>query len=164
MPWKLEDVSKHKKGLTDKQKKQWVRIANSVLARCLKKGGTEKTCAPSAIKQANGVVVANVSLKDLRNKVEKLVAFVEAEHPGEPIEDWEYLIHHVEIVKEKEELHHCYMLDHLGNKYEIDHIIDEEGKQRHCIIGLAEDQDVYWSDQEAEEAGETVPCPARQLK
>lgn len=56
MPWTVEDVDKHKKGLTDKQKKQWVRIANSALARCLKKGGTDKTCTPSAIRQANGVV------------------------------------------------------------------------------------------------------------
>ncbi len=101
---------------------------------------------------------------DVQNKVEKLMAFVEAEQSGEPIEDWEYLIHHIEVVEGEEELHHCYMLDHLGNKYETGHIMDEEGKQRHCIIGLAEDQDVYWSDTEAIEAGETIPCPARQLE
>lgn len=57
MPWTVADVDSHKKGLTDKQKKQWCRIANSVLAACLKKGGTDKTCAPSAIKQANGAVM-----------------------------------------------------------------------------------------------------------
>ena len=56
MPWKVTDVSAHKKGLTVKQKKQWVRIANAVLARCLKKGGSDDTCAPTAIQQANGVV------------------------------------------------------------------------------------------------------------
>ena len=59
MPWTVADVDKHKKGLSDKQKKQWVRIANSVLARCMKKGGSEESCAASAIKQANGVLNTN---------------------------------------------------------------------------------------------------------
>lgn len=57
MPWTVADVEEHKKGLTDKQKKQWVRIANSVLKRCLAKGGTDETCAADAIKQANGAVM-----------------------------------------------------------------------------------------------------------
>lgn len=56
MPWTKADVDKHKKGLSDTQKDQWVRIANSALAACIKKGGTDATCAPSAIRQANGVV------------------------------------------------------------------------------------------------------------
>ena len=38
MPWTVDDVDKHKKGLSDKQKKQWVRIANAVLAKCMKDG------------------------------------------------------------------------------------------------------------------------------
>lgn len=59
MPWTIDDVDEHKKGLTDKQKAQWVRIANSVLASCIKKGGSDKECAPKAIKQANGVVGNN---------------------------------------------------------------------------------------------------------
>jgi len=63
MPWKTdEDVQKHKKGLTSKQMAQWRRIANSVLATCMKKGGTEKNCAASAIRQANGVVNTNSGL------------------------------------------------------------------------------------------------------
>lgn len=57
MPWTTDDVDKHKKGLTAKQKKQWVRIANSALKSCMKKGGTDKECAASAIRQANGVVM-----------------------------------------------------------------------------------------------------------
>lgn len=56
MPWTMQDVDSHKSGLTKKQKKQWVAVANSALMSCMKKGGTEKTCAVSAIKQANGVV------------------------------------------------------------------------------------------------------------
>jgi hypothetical protein len=59
MPWSVEDVDSHKKGLSDKGKKQWCRIANSVLKRCMAKGGSEETCAASAIKQANGAVNTN---------------------------------------------------------------------------------------------------------
>lgn len=56
MPWNISEVEKHKKGLTDKQKKQWVAIANSALQKCLDEGGDQKTCEVSAIKQANGIV------------------------------------------------------------------------------------------------------------
>ena len=162
MPWVVADVDRHKRGLTDSQKRQWIRIANSVLSRCLSGGGQRSTCEGSAIRQASGVV--GNSSKDIQNNITKLITLVDADHQGEPIEDWEYLIHHIEVIDGEEELHHCFMLDHLGNKYETGHIIDENGKLRHCILGLAEDQDVYWSNQEAIEDGETVPCPARQLE
>lgn len=59
MPWSELDVEKHKAGLSKSGKKQWVRVANSVLARELKKGKDEKEAAASAIKQANGVVQTN---------------------------------------------------------------------------------------------------------
>lgn len=55
MPWTKEDVDKHKKGLDDAGKAKWIATANSVLADCIKKGGTDKTCAPKAIRIANGV-------------------------------------------------------------------------------------------------------------
>lgn len=61
MPWTIEDVESHKKGLSDKKKKQWVRIANTALASCLKKGGTEEDCTAKAIKQANGVINTNAT-------------------------------------------------------------------------------------------------------
>lgn len=32
-PWGIADVDKHKKGLTKKQKKKWVAIANAILKR-----------------------------------------------------------------------------------------------------------------------------------
>jgi uncharacterized protein YdaT len=49
MPWKTKDaVGFTKKAKTDKKKRQWKAVANSVL----KKGGSEK----SAIMQASGVV------------------------------------------------------------------------------------------------------------
>ena len=51
----MDDVEEFKKGLTDKEKRQWVAIANSALERCLKEGGDQQTCEVSAIKQANGV-------------------------------------------------------------------------------------------------------------
>jgi hypothetical protein len=60
MPWKISDVEKHKKGLTDSQKKKWVSIANSARASCLKKGGSEKECDASAIRIANSQVNANL--------------------------------------------------------------------------------------------------------
>jgi len=48
MSWTIEDVDEHKKGLTEKQKDQWVRIANNTLTR----GGQEN----SAIRRANGAI------------------------------------------------------------------------------------------------------------
>ncbi len=59
MPWTKKDVDKHKKGLSDKQKDRWVKVANSALQSCIAEGGSEKTCAASAIRQANGVVGGN---------------------------------------------------------------------------------------------------------
>lgn len=56
MPWTLDDVEKHTKGLTDKQKRVWVRVANDALSRCIEAGGTDETCAPRAIRQANAAV------------------------------------------------------------------------------------------------------------
>ena len=56
MPWTTRDVDKHKKGLNSTQKRQWVAVANSVLKRCMDNGGSEETCAISAIRQANGTV------------------------------------------------------------------------------------------------------------
>jgi len=51
MPWKISDVESHRKGLTDEQKKKWVKIANSVLAKCKEEGG--KDCEGKAIRIAN---------------------------------------------------------------------------------------------------------------
>jgi hypothetical protein len=55
MPWTKADVEKHKKGLSDDQKAKWVATANSALATCIEKGGSDETCAPQAIRIANGV-------------------------------------------------------------------------------------------------------------
>lgn len=55
MPWTIADVARHKLGLTPKQKRQWVEVANSVLARCLADGGEQTVCEARAVRQANGV-------------------------------------------------------------------------------------------------------------
>jgi hypothetical protein len=48
MPWTVDDVERHNKGLTDKQKRQWVHVANGALEA----GDDDGT----AITKANGVV------------------------------------------------------------------------------------------------------------
>lgn len=62
MPFKISDVERFKKGLTKKQKERWISIANSVLEKCIKDGGTTSTCDGSAIRQANGAVNNNMKL------------------------------------------------------------------------------------------------------
>lgn len=56
MPWTIDDVDKHKKDLTDAQKRQWVAVANSARKVCIAHGRDEEVCDASAIKQANAVV------------------------------------------------------------------------------------------------------------
>ena len=53
MPWTTADVDKHKKGLTEAQKRKWVSIANAVRNRCLQGDGEPSYCDALAIKFAN---------------------------------------------------------------------------------------------------------------
>jgi len=55
MPWTKDDVDRHKKGLTDKQKETWVKVANAALKRCLGEDRSQDDCEGSAIRQANKV-------------------------------------------------------------------------------------------------------------
>lgn len=55
MPWTVDDVERHNKGLTDKEKDRWVKIANSVLKICKSRGGGSE-CDAKAIQVANGVI------------------------------------------------------------------------------------------------------------
>jgi hypothetical protein len=55
MPWSVADVDRHRKGLGPAQKRRWVTAANAALRACLRKGGTDATCAPSAIRIANSL-------------------------------------------------------------------------------------------------------------
>jgi hypothetical protein len=54
MPWTVEDVDKHKGGLSPGQKRRWVKIANEVLDACETHNG--KDCDVLAIKVANSKV------------------------------------------------------------------------------------------------------------
>ncbi len=79
------------------------------------------------------------------------------------IEDFEYLLHHIEVDENDEEtIHHCYVYDHIGNLFEQGHLVVRDGKIfingkkaedgiYHVITGLEPDQDICWSDEEAEE-------------
>ena len=53
MPWTVEDVDKHMKGLSSAEKGTWVEVANKALAACTKAGHVD--CDASAIKQASVV-------------------------------------------------------------------------------------------------------------
>ena len=56
MPWKVADVESHMKGLGPSQSQAWVKMANSSLMNCMKKGGSEESCAGMAIRIANAGV------------------------------------------------------------------------------------------------------------
>lgn len=62
MPWTVEDVDSHKKGLSTAQKKRWVQIANGTLDSCETAGG--KDCEALAIKVANSKVGQNLHASD----------------------------------------------------------------------------------------------------
>jgi len=51
MPWGVNDVEEHKKGLSAKQKKKWVEIANGVLRECQEMN--QGDCDRKAIRVAN---------------------------------------------------------------------------------------------------------------
>lgn len=77
------------------------------------------------------------------------------------LDDYEYLLHHVEVDKQgKESLHHCHVYDHIGNLFEQQHLVIRKGKVYvdnreikkgvfHIISGLENHQEVAWSDEMA---------------
>lgn len=79
------------------------------------------------------------------------------------LEDFEYLLHHITIDdKGNEEIHHCFLYDHIGNLYQQGHLTIKEDKvlidgkkikegSFHVITGLEPEQEVAWSDEMAEE-------------
>jgi hypothetical protein len=86
---------------------------------------------------------------------------------GQPIENYEYLIHHIESDDDGvETIHHCLLYDHIANMFTQAHLWLEDGKVYldgkeikegiyHVIIGLEPTQDVCWSDENAIENGIT---------
>lgn len=79
------------------------------------------------------------------------------------LEDYEYLLHHVQVGDRGEEvLHHCFVYDHLGNLFSQKHLVVADGKATlggravadgtfHVIAGLEPTQEVSWSNEEAKQ-------------
>lgn len=121
MPWTAEDATKHNKNAKTKdQKAQWAAVANSVLAACIKKGGTEATCAASAIKQANGVLQTN-TLQIYSNLVASYVARTEI------VDNVEYLVAPVTMMVEGV---------HPGSRGSLLHPVEEFGKTPDAYNGI----------------------------
>jgi len=87
------------------------------------------------------------------------------EYSEEPLQDFEYLTHHVTRNESgRESLWHCFLYDHIANLYEQRHLVVKNGKATidgspgqdgtyHVIIGLEPTQDIMWSDEDAKKAG-----------
>lgn len=57
MPWTAADAKRFtSRANTPKKARQWAAVANSSLARCLARGGSQRSCEGSAIRQANGSI------------------------------------------------------------------------------------------------------------
>ncbi len=84
----------------------------------------------------------------LLKKAKKIYSQVKEEFS---LEDFEYLLHHITIDDDgKEEIHHCFLYDHIGNLYQQEHLTTKKGTF-HVITGLEPTQEVAWSDEMAEE-------------
>jgi len=105
-------------------------------------------------------------IKETISQVKKSIrrGIIEATHGGVQLKDFEYLIHHIETKAGREEVHHCYLYDHIANLFEQGHMVIKEGKTQlngktikegtfHVIIGLEPTQEVCYSDTEATLAG-----------
>lgn len=93
----------------------------------------------------------------------KRFTLLEAVLGGKQLKDFEYLIHHIETKDGKEEVHHCFLYDHIANLYQQGHLEVKGGKAFldgkavkddtfHVIIGLEKTQEVAWGNAEAKEA------------
>lgn len=80
---------------------------------------------------------------------------------GQPLENYEYLLHHIETMDDgSEEIHHCFVMDHICNLFIQSHLVVNDGEVEldgkkidsgvfHVISGLEPTQDVSWSDDQA---------------
>lgn len=98
------------------------------------------------------------TVKNFKKAVRR--GIIEATHGGAQLKDFEYLIHHIETKDGKEEVHHCYLYDHIANLFEQGHIVIKDGKVSldgklikegtfHVIVGLEPTQEVCYSNAEA---------------
>ena len=74
MPWISSQVDEFRKGLSRKQKKKWVAVANGALASCMEGGGSDKECAGRAVRIANSKfefnpVLSGVEAEELVKKL-----------------------------------------------------------------------------------------------
>lgn len=119
MPWTVKDVEKHKKGLTDAQKRKWVDVANAIRLSCLKSGKTEKECDTVAIRTANSQVGTNVqadsdlALKLMKTHKNSQIAY---EPEAKTIAGKEYLIIPVVMIREGV---------HCGSAGPLLHVVEE---------------------------------------
>ena len=107
MPWTIADVDEHKKGLSDKQKEQWVAVANSTLSKCIADG--ESDCEAYAIRQAN--VVINKDFMVIRKDFEKQIIYGIAIEP-DVVDAQDQFINKEDI----EEAAHEYLVNHRNIK------------------------------------------------
>lgn len=96
----------------------------------------------------------------LFEKAKEIYSQVEKEFS---LEDYEYLLHHITVDDDgNEEIHHCFLYDHIGNLYQQGHLTIKKNKiyidnkevkegNFHIIVGLEPTQEVAWSDEMAEE-------------
>ena len=94
----------------------------------------------------------------------RLFLALEAAMGREQLKDFEYLIHHIETKDGIEEVHHCFLYDHIANLFQQGHMVLKDGKVTldgkavkdgtyHVITGLEETQEVAYSEKEAKDAG-----------
>lgn len=93
----------------------------------------------------------------------ELIKISEKCSPENGLKEFEYLLHHISVDDDgKEEIHHCFVYDHLANMFEQGHLVVENGKVSldgkkikdgtfHVLKGLESSQEVTWSDEEADE-------------
>lgn len=85
MPWSVEDVDSHKRGLSDVQKEMWVKIANSALEECLQDGGQADECEGRAIRIANAALnEAQVAEAEQETKTEDGQQFPRSDYAYTP--------------------------------------------------------------------------------
>jgi len=123
MPWDVSDVDRHKKGLTDAQKKQWVAVANDVLQRCLDEGGSQSDCEASAIRQANAAVQKDHVVSFFKKAKEKQVVYGVVFEPGYVDADDEWI-----DKDDVEDAAHEYLMNYRNVKLSHTHGLNDRVK------------------------------------
>lgn len=84
MPWTVDDVDDFISGLTDTEKRKWVKLANSVYEDCMEEHNDDELCAPRAIRIANADY-SQVELEENMKTEKKMLAQVQAQPVPEDI-------------------------------------------------------------------------------